>query len=232
MLAALIHPPQIHGRRGSAPSAARRAAMAKFADYEIALPAAPGILEPTSLFSSPPLASCFSRLHLEIGYGDGMHLAALAAAHPQDGFLGTDIYTAGTSNLMKLLLDQDLQNIRLSDQGGLAVLQALASHSIDHIYLLFPDPWPKARHHQRRFIQPHGVAEIARTLKPNGTLLLASDHAELTKWMRDHVMASSVFTLAAETNAPPAGHILTRYAQRGQQAGRTLTYLTFLRINI
>jgi len=219
----MLAPRRVYGRRSKPLGVARKAALAKLPDIEIRLDGVlPGTLEPQSLF--PNLAS--HTAHLEIGFGTGEHLAELAQQHPHHIFLGAEPYIAGVSSLLKTIQAKEIKNIRLYPADGLALLAALAAGSLDHAYLLFPDPWPKKRHHGRRFIQPETVREFARVIRPGGTLLLASDHRDLAAWMTDHMQSSTAFSRLE--NPPPT--LRTRYAHKALAVGKALHYIQFIRI--
>jgi tRNA (guanine-N7-)-methyltransferase len=167
----------------------------------------------------------FNHVHLEIGAGTGEHVAELAAANPADLFLAAEPYQAGVANLMRIIIAQNIPNIRIYPNDGLALLKALQTASIDHAYLLFPDPWPKTRHSDRRFLQAETLAEFTRVVRPGGSLLLASDDPGMQAWMHTHMASQTEFT--RQNHAPHEP--ITRYAAKGLAAGKTLQYLYFIR---
>ncbi len=217
-----IQPRRVYGRRYKPLGTFRTAALQKLPEVAVDLGAATaGDTAPETLFS----ISVSKTVHLEIGFGTGEHLAALASAHPDHLFLGAETYVAGISYLLKMIQEQNLSNIRIYPDDGLALLQALKTASVDHAYLLFPDPWPKLHHHKRRFIQDETLAEFARVIRPGGTLLLASDDAPLVAWMRRHTHNNADFTAAPDYMYRPQ----TPYAIKALAAGKNLFYLPFLR---
>ena len=127
------------------------------------------------------------RYALEIGFGDGSHLAAIAKSQPETGFVGVEVYKNGVANLLSLITgvkegnEEDLarevsleqgrvDNIRVFDDDARLLFSALPDACFDKIYLLFPDPWPKKKHEGRRFVNPNNLRELARLLKKNGIL--------------------------------------------------------------
>ncbi len=166
---------------------------------------------------------------LEIGFGNGDSLAAWHKQYPDIGFIGCEPFVNGVSNLCKLIADDDLTNIRIWPEMAQPLIDALSDASIDRIYLLNPDPWPKKRHVKRRFIQQEMLSQLARILKPGGMLVMTTDHAVLAEWMLEQVIQHSAFEGQASTT-PPEGWLTTRYEGKGQVAGREQVYMKFKKI--
>jgi tRNA (guanine-N7-)-methyltransferase len=170
---------------------------------------------------------------LEIGFGAGEHLAALAAANPQRGFIGVEPFEAGLARMVKHVAERGLTNVRLLGDDARLLLAALADRSLGRAFLLFPDPWPKARHHKRRFVQPATVAEFARTLADGADLRLATDDMGLCRWMLAHLVDRPEFEWLAERPADwrerPGDWPATRYELKAIAAGRRPAYLRFRR---
>ena len=116
-------------------------------------------------------------LWLEIGFGGGEQLIAQAAAHPEAGFIGCEPYLSGVARLLSLVEQRDLDNIRLVIDDARLLVRAQPDGCLQRVFVLFPDPWPKKRHHKRRLINPETAAEIARVLAVGGELRLATDDA-------------------------------------------------------
>src|SRR5690606_3168564 len=117
------------------------------------------------------------RTWLEIGFGGGEHLAEQAARHPDVRLIGAEPFLNGVASALRHVEERGLTNVRLHQGDAREVLAALPDASVDRVFILFPDPWPKARHHKRRLVQPQTVEEIARVLKPGGALRFATDVA-------------------------------------------------------
>jgi len=114
---------------------------------------------------------------LEIGFGNGEHLAALAAAHPERDYFGIEVHRPGVGHLLMLAQTRDLRNLRVSDHDAVEVLRdQVPPASLDEVLVLFPDPWHKKRHHKRRLIQPPFLKTVQRVLAPGGRLQVVTDH--------------------------------------------------------
>jgi tRNA (guanine-N7-)-methyltransferase len=194
---------------------------------EIALGA--GGLDPHALFNTPP-----RRLALEIGYGGGEHLARIARQNPETGFIGCEVFSGGIAKLLQHIDEQELDNVRLFTDDALKLLVKLPSGSVDEAFLLYPDPWPKTRHHKRRFVSPVTLGELARVLKPGAVFHFASDIEDYANWTLAHVLRSPNFDFAAEEPGswfePFPGWEPTRYEEKARIEGRLVShYLNFIR---
>ncbi|MBV8940055.1 MAG: tRNA (guanosine(46)-N7)-methyltransferase TrmB [Alphaproteobacteria bacterium] len=173
------------------------------------------------------------KLWLEIGFGGGEHLAAQAAAHKEIAFIGCEPYIDGVGSLLKLLTREGCDNVRIFNDDARLLIDQLPDACLARVFILFPDPWPKARHHKRRLIQRPFLQALARAMPPGATLLLATDHADYLASMLEQLLASVEFTWTARrcadwTHAPP-GWVRTRYQEKAEREGRIATYLEFLR---
>ena len=152
---------------------------------------------------------------LEIGFGGGEHLAEQAARHPEVRLIGAEPFLNGVASALRHLDERGLTNVRLHQGDAREVLQQLPDASLTRIFILFPDPWPKARHHKRRLVQPDTVAEFARALKPGGALRFATDWADYANRALETFLGSPHFRWTAERaddwRVPPADHVTTRY---------------------
>lgn len=171
---------------------------------------------------------------LEIGFGNGEHLASLAAAHPERDYLGIEVHRPGVGHLLMLAESRALSNLRISDHDAVEVLShQLPAASLDEVLVLFPDPWHKKRHHKRRLIQPPFVDLVASRLKPGGVFRLATDWEEYAHQMLDVLGASAAFcNLSAGGNwAPrPEERAPTRFEKRGERLGHGVWDLAFRRL--
>jgi tRNA (guanine-N7-)-methyltransferase len=152
---------------------------------------------------------------LEIGFGGGEHMAAQAQRHPDVLILGAEPFVNGVASALRHIDEQGLSNIRLRPGDARELLADLPDASLDRVFVLFPDPWPKARHHKRRLIQAETIAELARVLKPGGRLRFATDWREYAAWTLARMTRSPAFCWTAERapdwRAAPADHVTTRY---------------------
>ena len=158
---------------------------------------------PASQFDGAP-----DDLFLEIGFGGGENLAAIAAARPEAGFIGAEPFVNGVASLLRHIED-----------GG--------------IYVLFPDPWPKNRHAARRILQPAVLDELARLIKPGGMLVLASDHPVAKSWLLQAAISHTAFSWTARRPADwrsrPEGLVPTRYMQKAEREDRVPNWFLFER---
>ncbi|CAN5372960.1 tRNA (guanosine(46)-N7)-methyltransferase TrmB [soil metagenome] len=169
---------------------------------------------------------------LEIGFGGGEHLAHQAALHPQIDFIGAEPFLNGVAKLLALIEANGLANIRIHDGDARDLLDVLPAASLDRVYLLYPDPWPKARHNKRRFVSDETLREIHRVLKPGGLLMFASDIADYADWTERHVAAHGGFRLTGRDRfMPPIDWVETRYEAKAKREGQRPVYLSFARSN-
>lgn len=190
---------------------------------------APGaVIDPRSLFASPP-----SEVWLEIGFGGGEHLATQAARHRDVGIIGVEPFVNGVAKLMRAIEREALVNVRVLMDDARLLLQVVATGSVDRAFVLFPDPWPKVRHHKRRIVNRETLADIARVLRPGGHLRLATDHADYARWMLAAALAEPRFAWTAESSRdwvePPVDWVPTRYEAKARAAGRNPVFLDFMR---
>ena len=168
---------------------------------------------------------------LEIGFGGGEHLAAQAKANPDVTLIGCEPYVNGVARLLSLTEDSD--NIRVVIDDARLLLKALPAESIERAFVLFPDPWPKARHHKRRIVNPETLSDMARLLTPGGELRLATDIMSYARPMLFSALADGCFEWLAERPADwrerPEDWPGTRYEEKARRAGRTPVFLKFRR---
>lgn len=194
----------------------------------ITLPAAAVQVAPETYFDSS-----HSDFWLEIGFGKGEHLAAQAAAHPEIGMIGSEPFQNGVSGLIDLVDEGGLSNVRLFQDDARLLMDSLPNASIGRAFILFPDPWPKARHHKRRIVSTGNIAVLSRILKDGAELRIGTDHMEYCRWIMAHMLASSDFVWQCDTPADwrnrPDDWPPSRYEIKSQQAGRVSSYLRFIR---
>lgn len=187
-----------------------------------------GRIEPAALFPHP-----VTDVWLEVGFGGGEHLAAHAAAHPDIGLIGCEPFVNGVAGLLKLVDDGGLANVRIVPDDARPLLDALPDASVGRCFVLFADPWPKVRHHRRRFIGPENLDRLARVLKPGAELRLASDDIGLVRWMLEHTWRHPAFEWLArgpdDWRRRPPDWPPTRYEEKAIAAGRQPVFLRFRR---
>ena len=176
-----------------------------------------------------PLASTGEARWLEIGFGGGEHLAHQAELHPQVSFIGAEPFVNGVAKMLALVEEKNLQNVRIHDGDARVLLEALPDASFERIYLLYPDPWPKARHNKRRFVSAGTLKHFHRVLKPDGLFLFASDIEDYVAWTREHVAVCGLFREEGDPSQPYENWIETRYENKARREGRGSSYLGFRR---
>ena len=155
---------------------------------------------------------------LEVGFGGGEHLAEQARRQPEVLMLGCEPFLNGVGSLLRQVDDSRLANVRLHPGDAREIMDALPDASLDRVFILFPDPWPKARHHKRRLIQPQTLAAIVRTLKPGGSLRFATDWRDYAAWTLERALATPGLEWTAQApgdwRTPPLDHSPTRYQHK------------------
>jgi len=205
------HPPlRSYGRLKSRPIKPRQAAL-----MDTLLPSLRAPQEP---FEPRALMAGAAEAWLEIGFGGGEHLAAQAAKRPEVLFIGAEPFQNGVASALRHIDEAGLTNVRVHDGDARELLARLPDASLERIFVLFPDPWPKARHHKRRLLQRDTAAELARVLKPGGRLRFASDWANYVDWSLEILTATPglrwTAQRAADWRTPPADHVTTRYEEK------------------
>jgi tRNA (guanine-N7-)-methyltransferase len=170
---------------------------------------------------------------LEIGFGNGANLVALARAHPERHYLGVEVHRPGVGRLLLALEQEALTNVRVVCHDAVEVLdRQIAPGSLAEVLILFPDPWPKKRHHKRRLIQPAFIALAERALAAGGVLRLATDWQPYALEMLAHLGAApGLRNLAVDGGfvPRPAERTPTRFELRGTRLGHEVWDLAFAR---
>jgi len=155
---------------------------------------------------------------LEVGFGDGEHLVWQAEHHPNVGLIGCEPYVNGVAKCLAHIERTGVSNVRLFTDDARFVMQALPPQYLSRAFVLFPDPWPKTRHHKRRFVQRSNLDVLARLMKPGAELRLATDDPSYLPWMVEHACRHPAFEWLAEGPADwrgrPADWPATRYEQK------------------
>jgi tRNA (guanine-N7-)-methyltransferase len=187
-----------------------------------------GLLNPHSFFDTK-----VKQVWFEIGFGNGEHILHQALNNPDVGLIGCEPFMNGVAALCVGISEKNIKNIRIWPEDARLLMERLKPKSLDRLFLLHPDPWPKNRHHKRRFIQTETLDEIARLLKPGAEFRMATDHPELATWLLEKTHFHPAFTWsatsAADWRTPPADWPETRYGQKGVKQGRPPVYFSFRR---
>ena len=187
--------------------------------------------DPLAAFTPTPVA-----LWLEVGFGSGEHALAQIAAHPKAGLIACEVFDNGICSLLSHLVPEGGEasaplpdNLRLWTEDARTLVRALPDNALDRLFLLFPDPWPKARHAKRRFVHPAALTSLARVLKPGAEWRVASDDPTYQAWVNEVMAAQDLFDTASAADEHPAGWPPTRYEAKALREGRVPRYWTFIR---
>ncbi len=170
---------------------------------------------------------------LEIGFGGGEHLLAQASANPDVGMIGCEPFINGVAGLLAQADARGIRNIRVHPDDARDLLDVLPDGALDRVFILFPDPWPKTRHHRRRIVTMETLDALARVMKRGAELRLATDHTDYGHWMLAHIQRHSAFAWMAESaddwttrtgDWPP-----TRYEAKALKQGEECLYLRIRR---
>lgn len=193
----------------------------------IALPDS-GKLDPRALFPHQP-----KEVWLEIGFGGGEHLAEQARTHPDTGLIGCEVFLNGIATLLAQVSSLGVSNVRIHPEDARDLLDALPDSCLDRVFLLFPDPWPKRRHADRRFIQPANLDLLARLMKPGAEFRVASDDPAYVGWALAHLVRHPAFAWTARRPADWRARTPdwpgTRYESKALREGRQPVFLRFIR---
>jgi tRNA (guanine-N7-)-methyltransferase len=170
---------------------------------------------------------------LEIGFGGGEHLVHQAAQNPDVGIIGAEPYINGVAMLLGKIRRAGVDNLAVYPGDARDLMDVLPECSIARAFLLYPDPWPKARHHRRRFVTPEHLAPLARAMQPGAILRIATDIPDYVRQTLEEVPRAGFEWLAErpqDWREPWADWISTRYEQKALREGRVPHYLTFRRL--
>lgn len=185
---------------------------------------------------------------LEIGFGDGQHLYGQAKSHPENMYVGVEVFRNGVANLLTLisgvkegdnlpetinLADYDVQNIKVYDDDVRLLFKCIPDGYFDKVFLLFPDPWPKKKHADRRFVNLNNLQEIARILKKGGLFRVATDHPVYKRHVLRVMHSCSDFYWTAKCGddwrQEPADWVKTKYQQKALREGRRPVWFDYRR---
>ena len=187
-------------------------------------------LDPRALFPEPP-----RDIWLEIGFGAGEHLAHQVRDNPGVGFIGCEPFVQGVAGLLRHLEDDGTAGrVRIFPDDARLLIERLPDACIGRLFVLFPDPWPKKRHHKRRLIAAETLAGLARILKDGAEFRWASDDMGYVEWTLERVAANGAFAGPEQGSGAwpsrPADWPETRYEQKARSAGRPPVFLRYVRI--
>ena len=206
-------PLKTFGRRGGRPLSGRQKVLMGKTLPRLQVPIVPELrLDPKQVFPN------LDEIWLEIGFGGGEHVSGQARKAPNAGILASEVFFEGIAKLLGQIEDQKLENVRVWPEDGRELVDGLQDASIDRAFILFPDPWPKARHQKRRIIQPDFLDALARVMKPGGRVRFATDVRSYADEALERFLAHPAFdwtaTCADDWRNVPTDHVETRYQQK------------------
>ena len=168
-------------------------------------------------------------VRLEIGFGGGEHLAHQAALFPDVNFIGAEPFRNGVAKLLALVEEKAIGNIQIHDDDVRYLLEKLPPASLSRIYVLYPDPWPKKRHHERRIVNAETLQQFHVLLRPDGVFRFASDIDDYIEWTLRKCREHGGFELVGNSAEPFENWFQTRYEAKAKREGRETRYLAFRR---
>lgn len=195
---------------------------------ELSLPAGDGAVDPGAFFANP-----VPQIWLEIGFGNGEHLIWQAQQHPDVGFIGAEPFLNGVARLLSHIAETGAENVRILPDDVRPLLGRLPTASLGRVFILFPDPWPKARHHKRRLVNTETLDQLASAMSDGAELRLATDDADYMAWMLRVTLAHPAFEWTArrpgDWRQRPSDWPATRYEEKNRSGGLGPVFLRFRR---
>jgi tRNA (guanine-N7-)-methyltransferase len=223
-------PDRLYGRRRGHPLRPRQERLLAVTLPRLRL-SATAAANPRAAFAAP-----VREVWLEVGFGGGEHALALRAANPEVGLIASEVFENGLCSLLARLVPEGAEadaplpgNLRLWPEDARRLLALLPAASLDRLYLMFPDPWPKARHAKRRFVHPAMLPVVARALRPGAEWRLASDDPTYQAWVAEVFAATDLFRLGPPALVRPEGWPPTRYEAKALREERQPFYWVAVR---
>jgi tRNA (guanine-N7-)-methyltransferase len=223
-------PDRLYGRRRGHPLRPRQQRLLDVTLPRLRLTPAQAA-DPRAAFGPPG-----APLWLEVGFGGGEHALDQVVAHPEVAYIASEVFENGLCSLLSRLVAEGEEatgalppNLRLWPQDARHLLGALPDGALDRLFLLFPDPWPKARHAKRRFVHPSLLPLVARALRPGGLWRIASDDPTYQGWVEEVMAEATDFVPDARSTTRPPDWPGTRYEAKALREGRTPVYWVFRR---
>jgi tRNA (guanine-N7-)-methyltransferase len=179
-------------------------------------------IDPTGIFGDD------RPIWLEVGFGGGEHMVHMAGTYPEIGIVGCEPFINGVAMLLGKIRAAGVENVSVHPGDARDLMDVLPDASIARAFLMYPDPWPKARHHRRRFVTPEHLQPLARVMRPGGIFRVATDIPDYVRQTLEEVPLAG-FDLVSSTGEPWADWISTRYEQKALREGRVPHYVTFCR---
>ncbi|MFN7038445.1 MAG: tRNA (guanosine(46)-N7)-methyltransferase TrmB [Alphaproteobacteria bacterium] len=182
-------------------------------------------INPAKLFNFQP-----KEIWFEIGFGSGEHIATLAEQNKDIGFIGCEPFLNGVANLLNHIVERNISNIRIWQNDARLLLGELPDNILQRVYILFPDPWPKLKHHKRRIISDLTLNLLATKIVKGGKLIVATDHKEYAGEMEKTLNSHQEFTpFVTDYKLPPEGWVKTRYQEKAEALNLQPYFFQFIR---
>jgi tRNA (guanine-N7-)-methyltransferase len=219
-------PDRLYGRRRGHPLRARQQRLLEVTLPRLRLSPEAANVDPRAAFPGP-----VEEVWLEVGFGGGEHALAQVAAHPRAGLIACEVFENGLCSLLSRVVPEGGEetaplpgNLLLWDADARRLLALLPDACLDRLFLLFPDPWPKARHAKRRFVHPALLPAVARVLKPGAEWRIATDDPTYQGWVAEVLGGAADFETPPPAAARPEAWPPTRYEAKALREGRTPLY--------
>ena len=172
-------------------------------------------------------------LWMEIGFGYGEHLVGLAKRYSDINFIGCEPFVNGVATLLKHIADSKVENIRILHGDARLLMQNMPGDIIERLFILFPDPWPKFKHHKKRIISAESLLQFAHVMKNRARLDIATDHVAYGEWIAGHLRDSLQFKPNEEIGlaAEPNDWIPTRYQRKAEKEGRGARFFNYINVD-
>lgn len=220
-------PNRLYGRRRSHPLRARQEKL--LAETLPRLDIGEGAANPAAAFGEP-----VGEVWVEVGFGGGEHAEGLLALNPGVGLIAAEVFENGLCSLLSRLVGEGEEasaplpgRLRLWPRDARHLLEKLPEGAISRLYLMFPDPWPKARHEKRRFVHPGIMPLVARILRPGGEWRVATDDPTYQAWVRECFAESPLFEQVSHETVRPENWPATRYEAKAYREGRQPMWWVF-----
>jgi tRNA (guanine-N7-)-methyltransferase len=188
-------------------------------------------LDPKAPFNHEQAFGRQAPLIVEIGFGNGESLAAMAAANPETDYIGIEVHTPGVGHLMMMLDQQGISNVRIYSHDAIEVIEnCLPDNFLAGLHLYFPDPWPKKKHHKRRIVRTSFIELLGKKLQSGGYFHAATDWQHYAEWMLDLLTSTNILKNTSPTQDycdRPEHRPLTKFEQRGLKLGHGVWDLIF-----
>lgn len=204
--------PRFYGRRKGRPLRKQRTRLMKE-------------LLPQVLIRDPASLDLSRETWFEIGFGGGEHLAEIAEKKPDIQLIGCEVFENGIASLLQHIEEKNLRNIRIYPEDARSFLKNFPSACVSKILIMFPDPWPKKKHHKRRLVNSAFLHDILRIMRPSAEFRFASDHEDYVQEVFDLLQEKGSFSCIKVSNVKPADWPLTSYNQKAVQSGTARWYL-------